>query len=136
MERIIEGILFEGKRLENSWVVSTWECQGHREVSVNQAIAWTEVASDFYPVDFRRSLSPERLAEWDAEDAAAALDRKEKNLKTNAQRAQTTCRRVIKAECFSELLTITYRENQQDRELAKIHFKEWVRGMKANLGNL
>lgn len=134
MERIIDGILFEGKRIPDSWVVSTWEAAGHREVSVNQAIQWTEIAHDFCPVDYRSILSPERIAEWDAEDAAAALERKELSIKKAAQRAQTTCRRVIKAECFSELLTITYRENQEDRELAKAHFKEWVRRMKANLG--
>lgn len=134
MERIIDGILFEGKRLEDSWVVSTWQASGHREISVSQAIQWTEKAFDYNPVDQRYLLSPERSAEWQIEDAAAALERKEKLLKQAAQRAQTMCRRVIKAECFSELLTITYRENQQDRDLAKQHFKIWVRRMKAALG--
>ncbi len=134
MERIIDGILFEGKPIADSWVVSTWQCSGHKEISITQAVQWTELAHDYCPIDYRYTASPERFDEWAAQDAADALDRKEKNLKRAAQRAQTACRRIIKAECFSELLTITYRENQQDRQLAKAHFKEWVRRMKANLG--
>lgn len=134
MERIIDGILFEGKRVPDSWVVSSWEAAGHREVSINQQIVWTEVAFVGKLTDFRYELSPERAEEWAAQDAADLAERKAKNLKSAAQRAQTACRRVIKAECFTELLTITYRENQQDRALAKIHFETWVRRMKANLG--
>lgn len=134
MERIIDGILFEGKRVENSWVVSSWESQGHREVSINQAVDWVEVAHDYKTIDFRRSLAPERMAEWDAMDAEDAIARHERSLKKSAQRAQTMCRRVIKTEGFNELLTITYRENMQDRAQAKAHLKEWVRRMKAHLG--
>lgn len=134
MQKIIDGILFEGKRLPDSWDVRAWEKSGHREVSINQAIQWVEVAHDFHPVDFRNKLSPERIDEWAAQDAADALERHERSLKKSAQRAQTMCRRVIKAEGFSELLTITYRENQADRQLAKKHFETWVRRMKSNLG--
>jgi hypothetical protein len=32
------------------------------------------------------------------------------------------------------MLTLTYRENQTDRALCKVHFKEWVRRMKRALG--
>lgn len=134
MERIIDGILFEGNRLADSWVVSSWGAAGHREVSINPAVQWVEVAHNYHPVDFRRALAPERASEWDSMDAADALERKLRSQKKAAQRAQTMCRRVIKAEGFSELLTITYRENQQDRALAKSHLKLWVRKMKNLLG--
>jgi hypothetical protein len=130
MNRIIEGILFEGKRVPDAWDVSIWEKNGHREVSARQVIEWTEICMPNPPLDYLGNplLDTEPLTP--AEIAAA----KEKTLKKAAQRAQTMCRRVIKAEGFNELLTITYRDNQDDRELAKKHFKEWVRRMKAALG--
>ena len=134
MEKIIDGILFEGKRLPDCWDVRTWETNGHREVSINQAVQWTEVAHNFHAPDFRNSLSPERAVEWAEQDAADFLERKERSLKKSAQRAQTMCRRIIKTEGFSELLTITYRENQQDRAVSKLHFKLWVWKMRAALG--
>lgn len=128
MQRIVSGILFEGNRLPDAWAVSTWETNGHREVSARQCISWEEVgpapAWMLHPVDEPDSIK----------DAAWLLEQHEKSIKKSAQRAQTMCRRVIKAEGFNELLTITYRENQTDRTLAKKHFKEWVRRMKAALG--
>lgn len=123
MERIVDGILFEGKRLENAWDVSIWEKNGHREVSARQCVAWVEIGP-VPPLD-----QPDLI-----EDAAWLEERRQNSLKKAAQRAQTMCRRVIKSEGFNELLTITYRENQTDRKLSKKHFKEWVRRMKSALG--
>ena len=131
MQRIVDGILFEGKRLENAWDVSIWEKNGHREVSARQVVEWSEICFQMLnnldacgnPISLPIELTDAELAE-----------KRLNSLKKAAQRAQTMCRRVIKAEGFNELLTITYRENQTDRELSKKHFKEWVRRMKAALG--
>ena len=129
MQRIINGILFEGKRLDYAFDVSVWEKNGHREISARQAVEWTEVCENPATVDylgFSIACTPPTEAEIE--------ERRISSLKKSAQRAQTMCRRIIKAEGFDELLTITYRENQIDRELAKKHFKEWVRRMKSALG--
>ncbi|HZY18632.1 MAG TPA: hypothetical protein VFE82_09125 [Ramlibacter sp.] len=130
MHRIVDGILFEGKRLEDAWDVSVWESNGHRELSARAVVEWRELG----PVPVL-DWSSRPLGELDpVADADLIEEKRQRALKKAAQRAQTACRRVIKAEGFNELLTITYRENQQDRELCKQHFKEWVRRMKAALG--
>jgi hypothetical protein len=66
-------------------------------------------------------------------DAELLEDRRQASLKKAAQRAKQMCRRVIITENFNELLTLTYRENQLDRDLCKRHFKEFVRRMKKTL---
>jgi hypothetical protein len=129
MYRIIDGILFEGKRVPDAWDVSMWEKNGHREVSARQCVSWQELCLVGPVIDPTGHLvEPEALTPEEIEEKRQAA------LKRNAQRAQTMCRRVIKAEGFDELLTITYRENQTDRALSKVHFKEWVRRMKNALG--
>lgn len=123
MQRIVDGILFEGKRLENAWDVSIWESRGHREVSARQCVEWVELG----PVPPLKDLDP-------VEDAEYIEEKHQQSLRKAAQRAQTQCRRIIKSEGFDELLTITYRENQTDRAECKRHFKEWVRRMRRALG--
>lgn len=122
MERIIYGIVFKGERVPDAWDISTFEVNGHREVSARNVIKWTEQ----YELPFNYKLDepdPVKDAEWIEE-------RRLRSLKKSAQRAQTQCRRLIKASNFREMLTITYRENQTDRELCKTQFKEFVRRMK------
>jgi len=131
MFRIIEGCLFEGKTVADAWDVRVWRHGGHREVSARQRVIWREVDA----------LSPRALADHlaagDLLDAATleaeAAKRKADKLKSNANRAKTMCRRVIKTEGFDELLTLTYRENQTDRALCKHHFAQWLRRMKIAL---
>lgn len=123
MQRIVDGILFEGKHVADWWDVRTWRRNGVLERSARQVVEWSEVG----PVPDLDKPDPERDAEWLAERHLQAL-------KKAAQRAKQMCRRVIIAEGFNELLTLTYRDNQEDRELCKRHFKEWVRRMKRALG--
>lgn len=139
MERIIDGRLYEGKRVPDAWEVRVWEQAGHREISASNVIQWVEVGAA--PSNLPEGLPPgsfvfdaaelAKLAEREKEDAE---QRRLDNLRRNANRAKTACRRIIKAEQFDELLTLTYRDNQQDRTLCKKHFKEWVRRMKTHLG--
>lgn len=130
MKKIIKGfgetIQLEGEYNPHKWEVRVFEVNGHREISARNLIDWEEVP--FQPVldQFPDQPSLQQLEEAEERRLAA--------LKRNAKRAQTMCRKVIKSEGFDELLTLTYRENQGDRELCKKHFKEWARRMKRALG--
>lgn len=131
MKKIITGfgepIQLEGSYNPTSWVVRVFEVNGHREISARNTIDWEEVP--YKPVV---DLFPDQPSLQQIQDAE---DRRLLNLKRAASRAQTMCRRVIKAEGFNEMLTLTYREKQSDRELCKVHFKEWYRRMKRALGS-
>ena len=113
MKRVIHGfgdpIQLEGKYNPNSWVVRVFEVNGHREISARNTIDWDEVP--YQPVldQFPDQPSLQQLAD--------AEERRQNSLKKASKRAQTMCRRVIKAEGFDELLTLTYRDNQEDRDL-------------------
>lgn len=138
MERIIDGVLYESKTLPDCWDVRTFEVNGHREISARQSVAWEEMGT---ATAFKRegdgykgAATPENLAKWALQDAEDAEDRRLRSLKKSAARAMSMCRRVIKAEAFDELLTLTYRENQHDRALCKRHFETWYRRMKKALG--
>lgn len=126
MERIVNGVVFEGKRIPDAWDVRVFEVNGHREVSARQCTEWVEKYT--LPFDYK-------LDDFDPiKDAELLAERAERSLEKSAKRAQTMCRRVIKSEGFDELLTLTYRENQSDRSLCKKHFAEWMRRMKVALG--
>lgn len=139
MERIIDGVLYESKKIANSWDVRTFTVNGHTEISATNAVSWHEVGS--FPAyqrsgdGYQGAATAENLAKWALQDKADLEDRRLGSLKKSAQRAKSMCRRVIKSEGFNELLTLTYRDNQCDRALCKIHFKEWVRRMKRALGD-
>lgn len=131
MFRIIDGVLFEGKLVPNSWDVRVWEVNGHRELSARNPVVWEERGAVCDVDGLGNKLESEPLTP--AEEAALERERKERKQRQSAERAKTMCRRVIKAEGFDELLTLTYRDNQGDRALCKVHFKEWVRRMKRAL---
>ena len=138
MQRIIDGFLYEGKVIPDAWDIRKFEVNGHVEISARNVIAWSEVQYvGAYVRDgdgFKGAPTAENLAKWAAWDAADALERKQASIKRSARRAKTMCRRVIKAEAFNELLTLTTRDNQTDREVAKKQFAEWFRRMKRALG--
>lgn len=138
MERIIDGILYESKIVPDAWDVRIFEVNGHREISARNSVVWEETgtASPFVRSGdgYKGAATPENLAKWASQDAEDAEERRQHSLKKSASRAMTMCRRVIKAEGFNELLTLTYRENQTDRELCKKHFKIWFERMKKALG--
>lgn len=126
MERIVEWagerVLFQGTRLEDAWEVRRWEANGVREVSVRPVIEWEHKGKAPPPFDMARYLAqwadePAEMAkrvQWLEEEAA---ERAARCLRKSAQRAKQECRRTIIAEGFSELLTLTYHENQGDRAL-------------------
>ena len=141
MERIINGMLFTGQRVENCWDVRTWSCNGVMERSARQVIDWTESELGHAPLAWDEYIAqydhdPAKQARYEAQHLEEIEEKRLKSLKKSASRAKTTCRRFIISKKFNEMLTLTYRENQPDRELCKKHFKEWVRRMKRALGDL
>lgn len=121
MQRIVDGIAYEGKYSDSAYDVRVWEKNGHREISAQRVVEWTEIGP---APDWSHLAEPN--PERDAEDAA---ERKAAALKRNASRAKTACRRFIKTMGFNEMATLTYRENQTDEALCKEHFRAWCRIM-------
>jgi hypothetical protein len=138
MERIVnilgERVHLRGTVLEDCWEVVTREANGHKELSFKNMVMWEETGEPCPPVDGYPWYDAEDLANQEAMRAQELEERREKQREKNAQRAKSKCRWIIKSQGLNELLTLTYRENQQDRDLCKKHFKEWVRRMKAALG--
>lgn len=130
MQKIVDGIAYEGKPVPDLWRVSTWEANGVRERSARPVIAWEEIG----PVGVGLVDACGFPLEPKPETPEEREERRLASLKRAALRAKQMARRLIITEGFNELLTITYRENQTNRELCKRHFKEWVRRMKAALG--
>ncbi|TAM39758.1 MAG: hypothetical protein EPN61_12015 [Burkholderiaceae bacterium] len=129
MERIVDGILFEGKRVANCFDVKTWSANGVMERSIRPVMEWTELGPAPGPLFdlFGNLMEPTPASDAELEE------KRQRKLQQSAMRAKTMCRRVIITEGFDELLTLTYRENQTDRDLCKAHFKEWYRRMKRAL---
>lgn len=126
-----DRLLLKGTRCPDQWNVYTWRQNGVTERSARQVIAWEEVAE--LPPQILDTLGnpvePEPLTDAELEE------KRRSTLLSNARRAKTMCRRVIITEGFDELLTLTYRENQGDRALCKVHFNLWLRRMKLALGH-
>lgn len=117
------GVIMEGQRLDNAFDVSIFEVNGHRELSARPVISWTAVC------DYE---DRHKLPCFDIEVEPTEEELEEKRLrclKKAGQRAQTKCRRLIKASNFREMLTGTYRENQDDEALFKQHLRQFIRAM-------
>lgn len=134
---------FEGKKRDDAWEVSTWQQNGVLERSARPVIAWEEIGECRRPLTDEERLAklyddywdePVKLKQKIAELEEEIEVRKLRAMSASARRAKTMCRRVIITEGFDELLTLTYRENQEDRALCKVHFAAWVRRMKRALG--
>ena len=122
MRRIIDRQVFEGKPIDDEYVLTVHELgNGHREAVVRQAIGWEHVHT---LTAAEASYLDEKYGEKDAEE------RREANLERSARRAKTKVRRLVKSMGLDSLLTLTYRANQTDLELAKRHLKEFVRRVK------
>lgn len=153
MERYVNGVFLQGQTVPDRWVIRTWECNGVMERSAVPYVKWEEVydhgwqTSDWRPGgDIGKDMLPgslkfdqheralaEKKAKRDAEEQA---ERDAEVLRKSASRSKTTARRGIIAERFNEMMTITYRQDQPDRDLCRKHFKEWVRRMKRALGGV
>ncbi|MBX3660610.1 MAG: hypothetical protein KF740_19420 [Ramlibacter sp.] len=137
MQRIIDGVLFEGKRVPDAWDITTRVVNGVFQRSARQVVVWEEVGPAGSPDGLPAGsllLDSEERAKAEERAAAEAEERRLANLKKNAGRAKSMVSLVILSEAFDELLTLTYRENQTDLALCKAHFEKWYRRMKRALG--
>jgi len=123
VQRIIGRDIYEGK-FSDAYVMHMHDLgHGHREASISRAIDWehtgtmTEDAYAMYQENLDRLHSD---PDWIAE-------REQTHRERAARRAKTKVRRLCKAMGVDALLTLTYRENQQDLEVTKKHMKEFVR---------
>lgn len=130
------SINLEGTVNPDAWDVCIKEANGHREISFKNAIDWVEQneTAAMSKADYLAMHSSLPLAAQVALLEKERLEREERSREKSAQRAKGKCRWLIKAHGLDELLTLTYRENQEDRALCKVQFKEWVRRMKVALG--
>lgn len=141
MEKIVsrlggERILLRGTVVDDAWEVRKRRSNGHTEISCKNLVIWEDTgerAPDTFD-EYIKNFDGEKLEERLKERAAELEEKRQAQMLKNAQMAKTKCRWIIKSHGLDELLTITYRDNQQDRDLCKKHFKEWVRRMKAALG--
>jgi len=112
VQRIINGIVFDGQPSKDRWIVTVHDLgNGHREGVVQRAVDWQEIGP----------LAPgaEPMAPTDEE----VQDRIDANRKRAARRAKTRVRRLCKAQGLDTLFTLTYRANQVDLGLCKQHFE-------------
>ena len=139
MEKIVHGICLKGEYVENCWDVRTWVSNGVTERSARQVIEWTEEYPYTPPLPWDEYIAqydydPAKQARLELERLEEIEEKRLKSLKASARRAKTLCRRFIISEGFDEMLTLTYRDCQPDRDLCKKHFSIWSKRMKRAIG--
>jgi hypothetical protein len=124
VRRIIDREIFEGK-VTDKWALTIHDLgHGHREASICREVAWEHTATmspEAY--EMYRETCDNLSEEWHQE-------REQANRERAARRAKTRVRRMCKVMGVDALLTLTYRENQQDLQVTKRHLKEFVRRMR------
>lgn len=129
MLKNVAGVWYESKPAPNEYEVRTYDLgNGHREAVISRPTIWEEL-----PAHQQRLFGDHWQAALDRELAETAEERRLANLKRAARRAKTRLRRTVKVLGLDALLTLTYRENQQDLSLCKRHLKEFVRRIKCVL---
>ena len=125
MLRLLDGILYEGKPLDDEFEVRIHNLgNGHREASVSRVIGWTEL----------KKATPDEIELWTKPlTAEEEAEKREANRKRAARRAKTRVRRLCKALGLDTMVTLTYRALVTDLALAKRHMKEFVRRIKRTL---
>jgi len=123
--RLLDGILYEGKPLDDEFEVRIHNLgNGHREASVSRVIGWTEL----------KKATPDEIALWEAPlTAQEEAEKREANRRRAARRAKTRVRRLCKALGLDTMVTLTYRALVTDLALCKRHMKEFVRRIKRTL---
>ena len=118
MFRIVDGIAFEGKQSDSRFQVTVTDfLNGHREVVVQKAVDWQE----------RGPVHPEAQPATEEE----LLERREANERRACRRATKVIRHRAKSQSLDTLLTLTYRANQTDRALCRLHLKLFLERMRA-----
>ncbi len=119
--RIIDGVAYERKRLDNQFKVKVTDLgNGHVESVVTQGWEWVE-----------RDVDPDILERWqevlERDSEEMKEERERLNKERAAKRAKSRVRQLCKVAGVDTLMTLTYRANQGDLALCKRHLKEFVR---------
>lgn len=123
MMRMIQGELYKGTPDPTAYRATVRQLGDHAELTLAQQMSWEHVAT----------LTPAEIEKWHADKAEEAAERSEVSARRAARRAKTIVRRKIKVMGLDSLLTLTYRENQQDRSLAWRHLREFCRRLRRAL---
>jgi hypothetical protein len=123
--RVIEGTLYQRCPTPYGYDLRIHELgHGHVEALALPRYGWEEVAnlSALARADYADALAcPPPLT------PAELLDRATQNRERSTRRARTVVRRLAKAKGLSVLLTLTYRENQTDRDQMQRDFDVFVK---------
>lgn len=132
--RVIDGCLYARHSKPYGYVHTVHTLgHGHIEALSMPAYGWSEVAS----------LSPVALSDmaacqgniwvdggWEPAPPPSQfelLDKASRNLERSARRAKTKVRRLCKAKGLTTMITLTYRENQTDRDRMARDFDVFVK---------
>lgn len=123
--RVIDGCLYARTESPYAFQVSVHDLgHGHVEAVALPVYGWHEVGplEPLARADYAACLAdPPPLTEKEL------LDRAADNRERATKRARTKVRRLAKAKGLSVLLTLTYRENMQDRDRMKRDFDVFVK---------
>lgn len=131
--KVIEGCLYARETTPYGYTLRVHQLgHGHTEALVQPRYAWHEVDV----------LSPSALGDHEASQGniwvngawaphipteAELLDKAARNRERSSRRARTQVRRLCKAKDLSMMLTLTYRENMQDRERMARDFDVFIK---------
>jgi hypothetical protein len=119
-EKVQDGVTVRVQEFDN----------GQRETLIQPRYLYIPGTSDpddpdchVVEVDQTGTLEEQRMLE----------ERAKRSAWKSGQRAKRNCRWKIKQGGFNEMLTLTYRANQQDLALCRKHFAAWLRKMRKAL---
>lgn len=124
MIRIIGQDIYEGKYGSRHEVVIHELANGHAEASISRCVDWEHLCT-MTPTAYAMYLENKA-----SEDDATRAEREDRSARVAANRAKTRVRRICKQMGVDALLTLTYKANQTDLALCKVHLKEFVRRMR------
>lgn len=123
MIRIIGRDVFEGKYSDEHEVIIHDLGHGQKEASISRNVWWEHTAT---MSDAAYAMYLENKAQVEADEALMA-EKQAAHAERAARRAKTKVRRMCKSLGVDALLTLTYKANQTDLALCKVHLKEFVR---------
>jgi len=128
--RIIQGVPMERKPADWYNVKAVDLGNGHFEAVVSRG--WTMEERDMSPLAI--SMYREHMEEL-MQDPKYLAERAEINAERAGKRAKQRVRHLCKAMGADTLLTLTYKSNQTDLALCKVHLKEFIRRLKRVIPN-
>lgn len=127
MEQMVAHKGFWCQKVHHGWNARITEMgNGQREVLVTKKYLYVP-QGDYDDPDTRVVEVDQSGTQLQEEMDARRAERSAAN---SASRAKKNCRHRIKSGDFDEMLTLTYRANQDDFALVRKHFAAWLRKMR------